>query len=160
LRPLGVVESIDMQAIIFIGIQATGKSTFFKERFFDSFIRINLDLLKTRHREKLLLNVCIESTQKFVVDNTNTTIKDRVGYIEVAKSAGFEVIGYYFESKIKDALERNQLRSEERRIPERGILGTYNKLQLPSYSEGFNKLYYVRIGKEDEFIVEAWSDEI
>jgi predicted kinase len=31
-----------MQAVIFIGIQATGKSTFFKEMFFTTHIRINI----------------------------------------------------------------------------------------------------------------------
>jgi predicted kinase len=44
-----------MEAVIFVGIQGTGKSTFYKERFFDTHVRINLDMLKTRHREKLLV---------------------------------------------------------------------------------------------------------
>jgi len=39
-----------MEAIIFIGIQATGKSTFYKDNFFKTHIRINLDMLKTRKR--------------------------------------------------------------------------------------------------------------
>ena len=62
-----------MQAVIFIGIQATGKSTFFKERFFDTHIRIDLDMLKTRHREGIFLKACLQSGQKSVVDNTNLT---------------------------------------------------------------------------------------
>jgi signal recognition particle receptor subunit beta len=58
-----------MDAIIFIGIQATGKSTFYKEQFFKSHVRVNMDMLKTRHREKLLLRTCLEMKQPFVVDN-------------------------------------------------------------------------------------------
>ena len=45
-----------MEIILFIGIQATGKSSFFRERFFRTHVRVNLDMLKTRHREKLLVD--------------------------------------------------------------------------------------------------------
>jgi len=40
-----------MEAIIFIGIQATGKSTFFQQRFFATHVRINLDMLKRLYWE-------------------------------------------------------------------------------------------------------------
>jgi len=36
-----------MEAVIFTGIQAVGKSTFYKEHFFTTHVRINLDMLKT-----------------------------------------------------------------------------------------------------------------
>jgi hypothetical protein len=48
-----------MEAIIFCGIQATGKTGFYKERFLQTHVRISLDLLKTRYREDLLLDACI-----------------------------------------------------------------------------------------------------
>ena len=85
-----------MEAIIFIGIQAAGKSVFYRDMFSDTHIRINLDMLKTRHREKLLLQACLEMRQPFVIDNTNPTRKDRVRYIPLVQDAGFQVIGYYF----------------------------------------------------------------
>ena len=97
-----------MQAIIFVGIQASGKSTFYSQRFFQTHIRINLDMLKTRHREKRLLETCLEIAQSFVVDNTNPTPEDRKRYIEPSKKQGFDIIGYYFESKIADSIQRNQ----------------------------------------------------
>ncbi len=89
-----------MQAIIFIGIQATGKTTFYNDRFFNTHVRISLDLLKTRHREHEFLTTCLRTRQSFVVDNTNPTIEDRKRYIDMVKDAKYEVIGYYFESKI------------------------------------------------------------
>ena len=92
-----------MEAVIFIGIQGSGKSTFYKERFVDTHIRINLDMLKTRHREQYLVNACIVAKQAFVVDNTNPTRADRSRYIEPAKAAGFKVIGYYFQPRSKPA---------------------------------------------------------
>jgi predicted kinase len=149
-----------VQAIIFIGIQASGKSTFFKQRFFHSHVRINLDMLRTRYREKRLTEICIELTQPFVVDNTNPSIDERARYILPAKQAGFEVIGYYFQSRIADSIQRNKDRHTEQQIPERGILGAAARLKRPSLNEGFDRLYYVRIIPDLEFSVEDWMDEV
>jgi len=46
-----------VEAVIFVGIQATGKSSFYRKHFFDTYVRINLDMLKTRYRERLLVRV-------------------------------------------------------------------------------------------------------
>ena len=56
-------------------------------------------------------------------------------------------------------MERNALRQGKERIPDVGLKGTYNKLQLPEYSEGFDRLYYVKM-KDNEFILEEWKDEV
>jgi len=66
-----------VELIIFIGIQAVGKSTFYQQRLFNTHIRINLDMLKTRHREQILTNVCLTAKQPFVIDNTNVTRSER-----------------------------------------------------------------------------------
>jgi predicted kinase len=149
-----------MQAIIFIGVQATGKSTFFKERFADTHVRINLDMLRTRHREAIILEACLKAEQSFVVDNTNPTVEDRKRYIPLAKSAGFDVIGYYFQSKLAELMQRNQQRIGNQRIPAGGVYRAYRKLQIPRLSEGFDKLYYVRIETPGSFKVEEWHDEV
>jgi predicted kinase len=148
------------QAVIFIGVQATGKSTFFKERFADTHVRINLDMLKTRHREKLILEACIEAHQNFVVDNTTPTIEDRRRYTVPAKAANFEVIGYYFQSQLNATLWRNQQRVDKQHIPMAGVMAAYRKLQVPTLEEGFDKLYYVHIATSGKFIVEEWHDEV
>ncbi len=149
-----------MEAVIFIGIQATGKSTFFQQRFFATHIRVNLDMLKTRHRERILLAACLEAKQPFVVDNTNLTVEARAGYIGQAKAAGFSVTGYYFKSALTAALERNRQRIGKALIPEKGVIGAYRKLELPSLAEGFDRLFYVEIAEDGQFIVKEWSDEV
>jgi predicted kinase len=149
-----------MQAVIFIGIQAAGKSTFFKERFFDTHVRINLDMLKTRHREKLLLDACLQAKQSFVVDNTNPTLYDRKRYIIPAKAAGFKVMGYYFASPLSGALQRNRQREGKQRIPEGGVRATYHKLEMPVCAEGFDRLYYVKTDPQDQFVILEWQDEV
>jgi predicted kinase len=148
-----------MEAIVLCGIQATGKSTFCKQRFFSSHVRLNLDMLKTRHREEVLLRACIDAKQPFVIDNTNPTRAERQKYITLAKAAGFRVIGYYFESKLTDAVARNAARSHEEQIPEVGIKGTSARLELPDPAEGFDELFYVRIA-EAGFAVQEWRNEV
>lgn len=147
-----------MEAVIFIGIQATGKSTFYQERFASTHVRINLDMLKTRHREDILLEACIHARQSFVVDNTNVLASERAKYIALAKAAGFRVTGYYFRSQLADALRRNQQRSGKAVIPEKGVLAKYHLLQRPVYAEGFDRLYYVSIDPHNRFVIQDWEE--
>ena len=149
-----------MEAVIFIGLQASGKSTFYQQRFFNTHLRINLDMLKTRNRETRLMQVCLETQQPFVIDNTNTLREERRKYIEAAKAAGFRVIGYYFQSKIEDRLRRNESRPADQKIPVGGILMMHKRLELPTLAEGFDGLHYVRIDENCQFVVEEWSNEI
>lgn len=147
-----------MIAVIFVGLQAAGKSSFYRERFFDTHVRINLDMLRTRRRERLLLEACIEMKQPFVVDNTNPTPDERARYILPAKEAGFSAAGYYFQSKVADCVSRNSAREGTKRIPAGAIYGTAKKLQIPALSEGFDVLYYVRVDGAGGFVVEEWDD--
>src|SRR5579859_2865120 len=121
-----------MEAVIFIGIQASGKSSFYQDRFFNTHVRINLDMLKTRHREDLLLRACLAMQQPFVVDNTNPTVAARAGYLLAARTAGFRVAGYYFESRVADCIRRNRGRPAGAQVPAPAIAGTHKKLQLPA----------------------------
>lgn len=148
-----------MQAIIFSGIQAAGKSSYYLERFFRTHVRISLDMVKTRHRERLLLDACIMAKQSFVVDNTNPTRAERSLYVSAAKAAGFQVVGYYFRSQAAECLARNAARPEVERVPEKGILGACGRLEIPSPDEGFDELWYVRI-VDGRFVVEEWNDEV
>ena len=145
-----------MEAIIFIGLQATGKSTFFREYFYHSHLRINLDMLKTRHREAIILKACIEAKQSFVVDNTNPTVEDRKRYLSPARQAGFKMIGYYFRSRLPEARVRNRQRVGKACIPEQGLRATAMILQIPSFSEGFDQLYYV-IQDQGRFVIKDWK---
>ena len=149
---------IIMECVIFIGIQASGKTEFYKQKFFKTHVRISLDMLRTRHRESVLLNACIGAKQPFVVDNTNPTAIVRSKYIVAARKGQFKIIGYYFQTDIKGSLERNENRSGTERLKEVAILGTHNKLELPSAEEGFDELKYVRIAEGFNFIVEDFNE--
>lgn len=148
-----------METVIFCGIQATGKTTFFKEKFFKTHIRISLDQLNTRNKEQKFIDTCLATQQRYVVDNTNPTKLDRAKYISDAKANKFKVVGYYFQSKINDALQRNTKRLGIENVPEIGIKGTFNKLEIPTIDEGFDELYFVEI-ENNVFKVKEWKNEI
>lgn len=150
-----------MECVIFIGIQGAGKSTFYKENFFKTHIRINIDMLKTRNREKILIEACIEAKQSFVIDNTNPDSDSRINYIKIAKNAGFKIISYYFDIEYKTALDRNNKRTGKEKIPEIALISTSKKIQIPIYAEGFDDIYTVFINDENrtEIKKEVKSDE-
>lgn len=148
-----------MKGVIFIGIQGSGKSTFFKQHWPDTHLCLSMDMLKTRHRERILFQACLQAKQPVVIDNTNPTVADRAKYIEGFKTHHFSVTGYYFKSDLASCLQRNGQRKGKACIPEAGIRGTYGKLQLPTKAEGFDELYYVQI-VEGEFKIKEWNDEV
>jgi len=141
------------EAVIFIGVQGSGKTTFYRERFSDTHVRISLDMLRTRRREQLLLEACLAARQSFVIDNTNPLPIDRVRYIVPARAAGFHVTAYFFETSLQDAIRRNNQRSGKKRIPVPGVAGTFRKLQPPTTGEGFDALFLVTISSDGSFIV-------
>lgn len=150
-------EEKRMEGVVFMGLQASGKSSFYLKHFYNTHLRINMDMLKTRHREQLIFNACLESKQAAVIDNTNPTRGDRERYISGFKSNRFRVVGYYFESTLDECLARNALRQGKALIPEAGLRGTYSKLEPPQYCEGFDRLYCVTM-VTGGFKVEEWKD--
>jgi len=143
-----------MEAVILIGVQGSGKSTFFRRRFFDTHVRINLDMLRTRAREKILFEACLRAGQPFVVDNTNPTRADRQRYIPACKAAGFRVAAYWFDMTIEECLARNAARAGKQVIPPPGLHACRWRLQPPTKDEGFDAIYRVRTDEQGQFVVE------
>ncbi|WP_295447361.1 AAA family ATPase [uncultured Thiodictyon sp.] len=134
--------------ILFSGIPAAGKSRLFKERFVETHLRINLDMLRTRHRESLLVNACLEAKQPFVVDNTNLTPEQRTRYIIPARAARFRVVGYRFHVALEAAIARNTGRIGRALVPEHALRSALRQWQPPDWDEGFDALFEVWSGSD------------
>ncbi len=152
-----------MELVIFMGLQASGKSTFFRKHFAATHLHVSKDLMRNNknraRRQAQLIEAALQAGHSVVVDNTNPTVEERASLIELGRAYDAEIIGYYFESVLSDCLERNQQRAGKARVPDLGMYATIKKLERPSYAEGFHKLFYVKIADNSAFQVCAWSQE-
>lgn len=144
--------------IIFIGIQASGKSFYYKQYLSAEYERVNLDELHTRNKEEVWFNELLNNEKNIVIDNTNPTAADRLRYIIKAKEAGYHVVGYFFESRVQDCIKRNALRTGKAKVPNQAIAATSNKLEMPSYKEGFDELYFIGHDENGNMIKSAWRE--
>jgi predicted kinase len=131
-----------MEAVVLCGVQGSGKTTLYRDRFLETHVRVSMDLLRTRSREEAFLDLCLQTQQRFVVDNTNPTAAERRRYVEPARAAGFKVIGYLVEIDAAEALARNEERTGKRRVPASGVIGTARRLIRPAPEEGFDELWH------------------
>jgi predicted kinase len=141
-RPHHGRHDVAMEAVILCGVQGSGKTTLYRDRFLDTHVRVSMDLLRTRTREASFLKLCLDTRQPFVVDNTNPTPAERRRYVEPARQAGFRVIGYLVEADEAEALARNRERAGARRVPASGVVGTARRLVKPAPEEGFDELWH------------------
>jgi predicted kinase len=131
-----------MEAVVLCGVQGSGKTTLYEDRFAATHVRVSLDVLGTRAREAALVQECLAAGRPFVVDNTNPTPADRRRYLEPARAAGFRVIGYLVEIGDAEAVARNADRASRARVPVARVAGTARRLQRPTPEEGFDELWH------------------
>ena len=144
------------QLVIFVGLQAAGKSSFFRERFASTHAHVSKDLMpRAAHDKESRQLAQVEQAlligQPVVVDNTNPRAADRAPLIELARRYEARVVGYFFEPGIQDSLRRNAAR--EPQVPKVAIFTTAKKLQPPSFEEGFDEIHHVRLAEGGGFSV-------
>jgi predicted kinase len=135
-----------MEAVIFCGIQASGKTTLYRDRFLETHARIAMDLLRTRAREAAFLRTCLDTRMPFVVDNTNPTVAERARYLAPAREAGFKVVGYLVDVPFAVAQARNAAR--ERVVPMVGLGDVARRLVTPTPEEGFDEVWHATAGPD------------
>lgn len=128
-----------------MGIPASGKSTFYAERFMDTHMRISLDMLRTRKREAELFETCLRLRQSMVIDNTNASAAERARFLAPARAAGFDTVGYFFNSDLEECLARNAMRQGRAQVRHEGVIAVAGRLELPTTAEGFDVLHRVQI---------------
>lgn len=147
------------ELVILVGLQGSGKSTFYRERFASTHSLASMDLYSpsSRNRRKRLLREVAEhlaAGRSVVADNTQPTAADRAPLVALARAAGARVVGFYLASPVADCLRRNAAREGAARVPDVALLATAKKLEPPSLTEGFDRLSRVSIGQPSGFVVE------
>ena len=131
------------QAVIFVGLQGSGKTTYFRNHFSATHEHISRDLQQTSQREAALIEECLCGGRSFVVDNTNATRAVRAPLIRKANENGFRVLCYFFNTPVRTAIGRNNHRKDKRPIPVPAILRTAKRLEQPSLDEGIDEVHIV-----------------
>lgn len=152
-----------MEMIVFVGLQASGKSSFFQARFAGSHVQVSKDHFPNARdrdrRQTQLIEQAFSAGRSVVVDNTHPTLETRAPLIALARRHGARVIGYYFDSKLADCLARNRTRTGKARVPDVGLYSAAKRLQPPAKAEGFDALFRVRLAGAGEFEVSEWKEE-
>jgi predicted kinase len=152
-----------MEMVILIGLQASGKSAFSRACFAATHEHISKDRLRNiKHpgmKQAQLIEEALQKGHSVVIDNTNPTVEDREPLIRLGRMYGAEITGYYFESQVRQCLERNRLREGKARVPDVAIYVTAKKLVRPSFKEGFDKLFYVRISGNSTFEIQDSKED-
>jgi len=138
-----------MELVIFIGLQGSGKSSFFRARFASTHVLVSKDLLRNNsrpaRRQRQLLEASLQAGRSVVVDNTNPTLADRAELIGIGRAHGATILGYFFESRLEDCLERNRQRTGKARVPDVALHATSKRLEPPTRAEGFDRLFQVKL---------------
>ena len=141
-----------MECVILIGLPASGKSTFYRERFEGTHALVSMDAMRhqrqPQRRQEQLIDATLAAGRSVVVDNTNPRAADRAAIITAARRHGAEVAGYFFPTEARDALRRNRAREGRARVPDVAIFATRKRLEVPTYDEGFDDLYTVTVNED------------
>jgi predicted kinase len=148
-----------VELVIFVGLQASGKSTFFRERFAATHAHVSKDLFRNNRnrnrRQAQLIEAALGKGVSVVVDNTNPTAEDRMSLIRLGRRFGAEIVGYYFDSTVRQSIGRNRQRAGADQVPDVAVYATAKKLERPAYREGFDELFSVRMTGDSAFDVRA-----
>lgn len=148
-----------MDLILFVGLQAAGKSTFYRLYFAPAgdYVYVSKDQMRNTHqrdlRQRVLVAEALTAGRPVVVDNTNATVEARAPLIELGRAHGAEVVGYRFESSIAASVKRNRARDGRARVPDVAIYATAKRLVPPAYTEGFDRLYTVCITEDGTYLL-------
>jgi predicted kinase len=151
-------DGVAGECVSFIGLPASGKTTFYRQRFAATHRHVSKDLWpKTTNKEARQtreLRDALSRGERVVVDNTNPAVSDRAPIIAMAREFGARTIGYHFTATTRDAVGRNRGRQPPARVPDVAIFASAKRMVAPTRDEGFDDLYRVAIAHDGAFEVE------
>jgi predicted kinase len=146
-----------LECVIFIGLPASGKTTFYQQRFAATHRHISKDhwpnAPRKDERQAQLIRSALRAGAPVVVDNTNPALADRAAIVAIAREFNARIVGYYFTATTREAVGRNRGREGKQRVPDVAIFTKAKRMVVPTREEGFDELYDVAIGADGRFEV-------
>lgn len=153
--------------VIVCGLPGAGKSTYARENFQDTgHKRVNRNEIRrllhsmitfgeswhadlfderdealVKHVERRIIEHLLHEGEKTLIDNTSVTAASRNHYLKLAHAAGRTAGVIFLHVPVHTCLERNQ--DHEDHIPDRVVVNLFAAIELPTISEGFQKVLIV-----------------
>jgi len=149
------------ELLVLVGLQASGKTSFYRKRLAGSHLLVSKDLMPNvrdrDRRQRELVRRALGEGRSVAVDNTNATVESRAALVAIARELGARAVGYAFDSDLAACLARNAARPGRARVPAVALHVTRRRLRWPTAAEGFDALYRVRLVPPSDFAVEELS---
>lgn len=151
-----------VELAVLVGLQASGKSTFYEQCLKDHHTLVSKDLFprSARHkqaRQMRLVEEALAAGRSVAVDNTNPSPEEWRPLVAAARARGATVTAYWFRPDLVESLRRNARRNAARtdraRVPEVGVHATLRRLRRPARADGFDAVYEVRFDGRGGFEV-------
>ncbi|GAA1560489.1 hypothetical protein GCM10009678_49230 [Actinomadura kijaniata] len=149
---------------VLIGLQASGKTTFYRRRLAASHVHVSKDAFprsarRRQARQLRLVDEALAAGRDVAVDNTNPSPEEWRPLVELGRRHGARITAYWFPPDVPSSLTRNAARPPGERVPEVGLYATLKRLRRPRPGDGFDALWSVEHDGEGGFTVTALPGE-
>ncbi|WP_244205545.1 ATP-binding protein [Streptomyces bobili] len=149
---MGVMSfaATEVDVAVLVGLQASGKSTFYAQRLSGRYALVSKDLFprgakNKQRRQTRLVEDHLAAGRSVAVDNTNPSPQEWGPLVEAAHARGATVTAYWFPPDVAGSLRRNAAREGRARVPDIGVLATLKRLREPSPADGFDAVREVSL---------------
>ncbi|WP_308307447.1 AAA family ATPase [Streptomyces sp. ISL-10] len=144
---LGNARPLDVAVLV--GLQAAGKSTFYRRCLADAYALVSKDLFprsarNKQQRQMRLVAQALSAGTPVAVDNANPSPDEWQPLIALAHARGATATAYWFPPDVEGSLLRNAVREGGERVPDVGVRATLRRLRRPALTDGFDAVHEVR----------------
>jgi predicted kinase len=151
------------EVVILIGLQAAGKTTFYRQALAATHDHVSKDAFpnarRPQARQMRMIEAALDAGRDVAVDNTNPSVQEWRPIIEAARVHGARVVGYWFPPDVAVSQARNAVRPGKTRVPDVGLYATLKRLRRPRAADGFDTLFAVRADGRGGFDVRPMDGE-